>query len=77
MRIFLALWLSVLCVTTAYAQTTTIYDNKGNRQGSISRQGSRDVVRDKNGNVRSYYEQQGSETIHRDANGNRLGSSRP
>jgi hypothetical protein len=76
MRFVLSLIPWVLYMAPALAQSTTFYDKHGNREGSVSREGYRDVMRDKNGNRESYYEKQGNETVHRDKNGNRLGSSR-
>ena len=76
MRLILGLWLTIACVSPAVAQSNIVErDANGNRTGTISQQGSRDVVRDKNGNAQSYYQRQGNEIVHRDMNGNRLGSA--
>jgi hypothetical protein len=73
MRYFLTA-LTMLVVQPAWGQkTTTFYDVHGNRTGSITREGSRDVQRDVNGNKRGYWDSHG---VHRDKNGNRLGSEK-
>jgi hypothetical protein len=61
---------------SASGQTTTFYDKNGNRQGSVSQEGSRNVERDKNGNRLGYSSQEGNQTVYRDKNGNRLGTAK-